>query len=48
MCIRDRLKMSKKLSASEFYKIENTGHLVNLEAPEKTNNIIIDFLKRIK
>ena len=42
------LKMSKKLSGSEFYNIENTGHLVNLEAPEKTNNIIIDFLKRIK
>ena len=42
------LKMSKKLSDSEFYNIENTGHLVNLEAPEKTNNIIIDFLKRIK
>ena len=41
------LKMSKKLKFCEYHNIENTGHLVNLESPIKTNNIILNFLDKI-
>ena len=41
------LKMSKKLQFCEYHNIENTGHLVNLESPIKTNNIILNFLDKI-
>ena len=41
------MKMSKKLQFSEYHNIENTGHLVNLESPIKTNNIILNFLDKI-
>jgi pimeloyl-ACP methyl ester carboxylesterase len=40
-------KMSKKLAFCQFYNIPNTGHLVNLEAPNETNRIILEFLKNI-
>ncbi len=40
-------KMSKKLTCCQFHTIENTGHLVNLEAPNETNTIILEFLKNI-
>ena len=38
-------KMYYKLEKAEFHCIENAGHLVNLEAPVKTNKIIMDFLE---
>ena len=41
-------KMSDKLRFSEYYDLKNTGHLVNLESPVKTNNIVLKFLDKIK
>ena len=42
------LKMFEKLQFGEYYDLEDTGHLVNLESPEKTNNIVLKFLDKIK
>ena len=38
-------KIALKIKDSEFHIINNIGHLVNLEAPEQTNKIILEFLK---
>ena len=38
-------KMSFKLKNAEFHCIKDAGHLVNLEAPDKTNKIILKFLE---
>ena len=42
------MKMSDKLKFAEYYDLKNTGHLVNLESPVKTNNIVLKFLDKIK
>ena len=42
------MKMFEKLQFGEYYDLEDTGHLVNLESPEKTNNIVLKFLDKIK
>ena len=42
------MKMSQKLQFGEYYDLKDTGHLVNLESPEKTNNIVLKFLDKIK
>ena len=42
------MKMYQKLQSSEYYDLNDTGHLVNLESPEKTNNIVLKFLDKIK
>ncbi len=39
-------KMFLKLKKAEFHCIANAGHLVNLEAPVETNEIILNFLEK--
>ncbi|MBW8636997.1 alpha/beta hydrolase [Hoeflea sp. WL0058] len=39
-------RMASKMREAEFHLVENAGHLVNVEEPEKTNQIISDFLKK--
>jgi len=40
-------EMSKVVKDSEFVEIENSGHLSNMENPEKFNSVLCDFLKRL-
>lgn len=40
-------KMSDKLSDCKYYNINNAGHLVNLESPKETNEIIVEFLENL-
>ena len=41
-------KMAAKIPDAEFHLIEKAGHLVNLEAPSRSNTIIEQFLKRVE
>ena len=41
-------KMSKKIKHSKFYEFDNVGHLVNIEVPQKTNEIISNFINSLK
>jgi len=39
-------RMASKMREAEFHLVEKAGHLVNVEEPEQTNQIISDFLKK--
>jgi pimeloyl-ACP methyl ester carboxylesterase len=39
-------EMGKKIPKGEFQAIEKAGHLLNLEAPDRFNDIFLHFLKR--
>ena len=40
-------KMSKLIRNSEYYVIENCGHMIQLDKPKKTNFLLKDFIKRV-
>ena len=40
-------KMSKLISNSEYYLIENCAHMIQLDKPKKTNFLLKNFIKRV-
>ena len=40
-------KMSKLIRNSEYYLIQNCGHMIQLDKPKKTNFLLKNFIKRI-
>ena len=40
-------KMSKLIKNSEYYLLEDCGHMIQLDKPKKTNFLLKNFIKRI-
>jgi 3-oxoadipate enol-lactonase len=38
--------MARRIPRAELLMFEQTGHLANLEQPERFNQAVLDFLKR--
>jgi 3-oxoadipate enol-lactonase len=38
--------MAKRIPGAELIMFERTGHLANLEQPERFNKAVLDFLSR--
>jgi pimeloyl-ACP methyl ester carboxylesterase len=39
-------EMAKRIPGAELVMFERTGHLANLEEPERFNKVVFDFLSR--
>ena len=38
--------MARRIPGAEFVMFERTGHLANLEQPDKFNQVVFDFVSR--
>lgn len=39
-------EMARRIPGAELYMFERTGHLANLEQPDKFNQVVLDFITR--